>query len=212
MHMDRVRQLVRYWCDDTFSGKCLGKGVTAAVLDTGLAPHPDFRGTGPGVFRSDKGKEATPGSPMMTAATGTHVAGILAGDGRMSGGLLAGMAPEAELVILKVLDEKGEGSIEDILRGIRWVEENAARLGIRVVNISVGAKSGLGEEKERRLLSAVEMLWDQNLVVTVSAGNQGPGERIRGCAGTSRKIITVGALKTGTGVLNCSGRGPTGNA
>ena len=97
--------------------------------------------------------------PYDDSGHGTHVAGILAGDGRMSGGLLAGMAPEAELVILKVLDEKGEGSIEDILRGIRWVEENAARLGIRVVNISVGAKSGLGEEKERRLLSAVETLW-----------------------------------------------------
>lgn len=208
MHMDRVRQLVRYWCDDTFSGKCLGKGVTAAVLDTGLAPHPDFRGRVRVFLDMTKGKKQLR-QPYDDSGHGTHVAGILAGDGRMSGGLLAGMAPEAELVILKVLDEKGEGSIEDILRGILWVEENAVRLGIRVVNISVGAKSGLGEEKERRLLSAVEMLWDQNLVVTVSAGNQGPGEGSVAVPGTSRKIITVGALKTGTGVLNCSGRGPT---
>ena len=144
MHMDRVRQLVRYWCDDTFSGKCLGKGVTAAVLDTGLAPHPDFRGRVRVFLDMTKGKKQLR-QPYDDSGHGTHVAGILAGDGRMSGGLLAGMAPEAELVILKVLDEKGEGSIEDILRGIRWVEENAARLGIRVVNISVGAKSGLGE-------------------------------------------------------------------
>ena len=194
MHMDRVRQLVRYWCDDTFSGKCLGKGVTAAVLDTGLAPHPDFRGRVRVFLDLTKGKKQLR-QPYDDSGHGTHVAGILAGDGRMSGGLLAGMAPEAELVILKVLDEKGEGSIEDILRGIRWVEENAARLGIRVVNISVGAKSGLGEEKERRLLSAVETLWDQNLVVTVSAGNQGPWGRIRGCAGHQPQDHYRGSLK-----------------
>ena len=121
MHMDRVRQLVRYWCDDTFSGKCLGKGVTAAVLDTGLAPHPDFRGRVRVFLDMTKGKKQLR-QPYDDSGHGTHVAGILAGDGRMSGGLLAGMAPEAELVILKVLDEKGEGSIEDILRGIRGVE------------------------------------------------------------------------------------------
>ena len=83
MHMDRVRQLVRYWCDDTFSGKCLGKGVTAAVLDTGLAPHPDFRGRVRVFLDLTKGKKQLR-QPYDDSGHGTHVAGILAGDGLLS--------------------------------------------------------------------------------------------------------------------------------
>ena len=41
--MKRVKQIVQYWCDDVIKGKYLGKGVVAVVLDTGIAPHPDFQ-------------------------------------------------------------------------------------------------------------------------------------------------------------------------
>ena len=52
---------------------------------------------------------------------GTHVAGILAGDGRLSGGTYAGIAPKASLLIAKVLDQDGNGSVESVLEGMRWV-------------------------------------------------------------------------------------------
>ena len=206
--MDRVKQQIHYWCEDTSSGTYLGGGVTAAVLDTGLSLHPDFRGR-VAAFLDMTGKGKDPRVPYDDSGHGTHVAGILLGDGRMSGGRFAGIAPRAGIVALKVLDEKGEGKIEDILRGIDWVRSHAKEYGIRVANLSVGAKEGLGEEKEQRLLEAVETLWDEGLVVTVSAGNQGPREGTVAVPGTSRKVITVGALKMESVPLECSGRGPT---
>lgn len=203
--MDRVKKIVGYWLRD--EGKCIhsGKGIRAAVLDTGMAAHPDFKGRIIAFADCVNEKQFL----YDDSGHGTHVAGILAGDGRMSKGLLSGMAPGAELCIVKILDEKGEGEVEHILKGINWVEKNTERFGIRVVNLSVGAKKGLDEEKEIRLLEAVERLWDMGLAVVVSAGNYGPQKGTIAVPGTSRKVITVGALKEGTGT-GCSGNGPTG--
>ena len=203
--MDRVKQAVRYWCADTRNGRCMGRNVTAAVLDSGIAPHPDFKG------RILAFKDFVRGRRELydDNGHGTHVAGILAGDGRMSGGILAGMAPEAKLVILKVLDQKGEGNMRQILEGICWLMRNGNRFGIKVVNISVGAREGLNEEKENWLVEAVERLWDAGIVVVVSAGNYGPEQGTIAIPGNSRKVITVGAYaKTARG-QECSGRGPT---
>ena len=98
---------------------------------------------------------------MTTADMEPDVAGILLGDGRMSGGILSGVAPEAAVVALKVLDEKGDGSVENILAGLRWVRENRRRYGIRIVNLSVGAKADLDAGKEQEFLRGVEQLWDE---------------------------------------------------
>lgn len=212
--MDQVKQIVHYPCRDTVRRLCTGRGITAAVLDTGLAPHPDLKG------RVLAFKDCIGGRRTFydESGHGTHVAGILAGDGKLSGGVLAGMAPEAKLVILKVLDEKGEGNIAHIIEGIEWIKRNWRRYGIRIVNLSAGAKEGLDAEKERRLVEAVEELWDIGLVVVVSAGNYGPGRGTVAIPGTSKKVITVGAigLRTENGKggrteveIGCSGQGPT---
>ena len=202
--MDRVKQQIHYWCDDTMQGNNKGKNITAAILDTGMAPHPDFKGRIVSFVDCVNERKTL----YDDSGHGTHVAGILAGDGRMSKGILAGMAPEAKLCAVKVLDEKGEGNVEQILKGLMWTGKNAQRFGIRVVNISAGAKIGLDEEKEARLLEAVDRLWDMGLVVVVSAGNYGPGEGTIAVPGTSRKVITVGAFKEGKDP-GCSGTGPT---
>ena len=110
---------------------------------------------------------------------------------------------------MKVLDAKGEGDVAQILEGIRWIRKNYNRYGIRIANISVGAKLDLDEEKERSLIQAVEMLWDEGLTVIVSAGNYGPEEGSVTVPGNSRKVITVGASEE-PGMKNvCSGAGPT---
>lgn len=93
--MDKVKETIGYWCGDTRNKRCTGKDVGVAVLDTGLAPHPDFRGR----VRMFKDCINHRNLPYDDSGHGTHVAGILAGSGRMSGGVLAGMAPEAELII-----------------------------------------------------------------------------------------------------------------
>lgn len=204
--MDRVKKMVHYWCDDIKNGKLTGKGVTVAVLDTGLSVHPDFKGRVAGwrdcIYRKQ--------SCYDDNGHGTHVAGILAGSGRMSRGILAGIAPECRLVIVKVLDQKGEANVESILAGLRWVENSYRKYNIRIVNLSAGAGNHLEQRKEKMLIQAVERLWNLGLVVVVSAGNNGPGEGTIAIPGNSRKVITVGAVKTGKIEKgSCSGSGPT---
>lgn len=210
--MKWVKQSVEYWCPDIISDRFLGQGVCVAILDTGITLHPDFDRRIIG-FRDfvnyreqiyDDGKH------------GTHVAGILAGSGKLSSGVYAGMAPRAEILSGKVLDHLGNGSVENVLAGIDWLLSIRKRARLRIVNISVGTQPGVEKIQEQRLVDAVEKLWDAGLVVVVSAGNYGPGEGTVAVPGTSRKVITVGALKEHRGVVrgrdqewNYSGRGPT---
>lgn len=203
--MDKVKKTIDYWCYDTKNRLCTGKGIGIAVLDTGLSPHPDFQG------RIRAFKDCINDKNVMydDSGHGTHVAGILAGDGRVSGGILTGMAPEAELIVVKMLDKKGEGSVEQILQAVDWLKRNWRRYGIRIVNISVGAKEGINIEKERQIIKGVEQLWDAGLVIVVSAGNYGPGRGTVAIPGTSRKVITVGAFSDGGKGFCCSGEGPT---
>ena len=141
---------------------------------------------------------------------GTHVAGILGGSGQMSGGILSGIAPLCRFVIVKVLDQKGEANVASILAGLKWVEMNHRKYKIRIVNLSAGAGENLEPGKEKMLIEAVEHLWDLGLVVVVSSGNNGPGEGTIAIPGNSRKVITVGAVKTEKAEKgSCSGAGPT---
>ena len=94
------------------------------------------------------------------------------------------------------------------------VRENYRRLGIRIVNISVGTRSA-GDEEESPLVRQVNRLWDAGLVVVVAAGNNGPGEGTVTTPGISRKVITVGSsddnrvpARSGR-PRGYSGRGPT---
>lgn len=202
--MDRVRKMVRYPARQNIGGNG-GEGITVAVLDTGLAPHPDFRGRIAGFLDCVNHRQHL----YDDNGHGTHVSGILLGDGRMSKGILAGMAPKAKVLAIKVLDYRGEGSVEGISQGLEWICKNHIRYGIRVVNLSVGASNSLKSCKELELIKAVERLWDEGIAVVVSAGNDGPGEGTIAVPGTSKKVITVGMLKTERSIHDCSGRGPT---
>ena len=203
--MNKVKQQIHYCCDDTMKGNVRGQNVTVAVLDTGMAAHPDIKGRILAFYDCVSHRHGL----YDDSGHGTHVGGIIAGSGALSQGRLAGIAPEANLAAVKVLDAKGEGDVMQIMEGIRWIRKNRSRYGIQVANISVGAKLGLDEEKERCLIQAVEMLWDDGITVIVSAGNYGPKEGSVTVPGNSRKVITVGALEE-PGMKNiCSGAGPT---
>ena len=111
----------------------------------------------------------------------------------MSGGRYEGMAPKCQLVVVKVLDEKGNGNIGNVLHGIQWVLENRARFQIRIVNISVGTLPSVNEEGAEKLGQAVEALWDVGIVVVTAAGNYGPCPGSITSPGISKKVITVGS-------------------
>lgn len=203
--MNKVKQQIHYCCDDTMKGNVRGQNVTVAVLDTGMAAHPDLKGRILAFYDCVSHRHGL----YDDSGHGTHVGGIIAGSGALSQGRLAGIAPESNLAAVKVLDARGEGDVMQIMEGIRWIRKNRSRYGIQVANISVGAKLGLDEEKERCLIQAVEMLWDDGITVIVSAGNYGPKEGSVTVPGNSRKVITVGALEE-PGMKNiCSGTGPT---
>lgn len=212
--MKWVKQSVGYWCEDISEGKYMGNGICTAILDTGIARHPDLRNRIT-AFRNFTGK--VPETICSDdSGHGTHVAGILAGDGKVSSGLYAGMAPESDLIVGKVLDHEGNGNVEDVLKGIDWVLKNREHFRVRIVNISVGTQPNLAQEQKQVFLEAVEELWDRGLVVVVSAGNYGPGEGTVAVPGNSRKVITVGVPDTEIrsasrrkNNVNYSGRGPT---
>ena len=85
--MKWVKQSVGYWCDDIKQGRCIGQGVCVALLDTGIARHPDLKGSV--VKFCDFTKEGSlPGEKCYDdSGHGTHVAGILCGSGKVSAGM-----------------------------------------------------------------------------------------------------------------------------
>lgn len=206
--MDRVRAVV--CAEEAYKRGIRGKGVGVAVLDTGISPHPDFGGRIV-CFRDFVGGRR---ENYDDCSHGTHVCGILGGSGAASRGKYRGIAPECDLIGLKVLDRQGNGNKEEVIRGIDWVIRNREVYRIRILNISVGTVRE-NAAMDRQLIDAVERAWDAGLVVVVAAGNMGPEPMSITVPGNSRKVITVGAFDdcipvAESGIKPCySGRGPT---
>lgn len=187
-----------------------GRGVRIAVLDTGVYRHPDLSGHIAAFVDFVDGREA----PCDDNGHGTHVAGILCGNGRSSRGQWTGMAPGAELVALKVLDSAGNGKTDRVLLALEWIQKNRERYRIRIVNFSVGFLPGADDAEQIQIMEALEALWDENVAVVTAAGNNGPRDGTVTVPGISRKLITVGASDDAQGGWNMpkgySGKGPTG--
>lgn len=198
--MNRVRGVVR--AEKLYQNGIFGKDIAAAVLDTGLYPHPDFEGRIAAFQDCVNHKN----SLYDDCSHGTHVSGILGGSGAVSGRQYMGIAPECRLVAVKVLDRKGNGNKEDVLAGIDWVIKNRIKYGIRIMNVSVGTIRE-SSQRDRELIEGVENAWDAGIVVVVAAGNMGPEPMTITVPGNSRKVITVGA--DGSFRPYFSGMGPT---
>ncbi|GAB4274035.1 S8 family peptidase [Thermincola ferriacetica] len=191
-----------------------GKGITVAVIDTGIYPHPDLtQPTNRIIAFKDFINKKT--SPYDDYGHGTHVAGIIAGNGKMSNGQYKGVAPEANLVGVKVLDNTGGGRSSDVIAGIQWVVQNKATYNIKVINLSLGAPATQSYATDP-LSQAAGAAWDAGLVVVAAAGNNGPAAGTINTPGINPHIITVGAVDDrGTidtkddVIADFSSRGPT---
>ena len=181
-----------------------GKGIGVCILDTGIYEHIDFTGRIWTFYDFLDFKRR----PYDDNGHGTHVAGLVAGDGTASMGKYRGAAPGCGIIALKVLDRYGTGSQDDVLRALRWIRENRQQYRIRVVNISVGTTCN-SKRNHARLLESVEQLWDEGVVVVTAAGNQGPRPGSITAPGSSKKVITVGSSDLLEGRSAISGRGPT---
>ncbi len=178
-----------------------GAGVTVAVIDSGITYDKDFSidPANPDEFQS---RVLTTQSFNADASTyrdsyghGTHVAGIIGGNGAKSGGYYTGIAPDVNLIGLKVSDDQGMAYESDTVDALEWVLNNKDAYNIRVVNLSINSTQSQSYN-DSPLNAAAEILWFNGIVVVASAGNYSMDagfDSIDAAPANDPFIITVGA-------------------
>src|ERR1041384_8059481 len=205
------------------SGSSLDRtGIGIAIIDSGIdTDHRSFLDKSNNVrvvYSEDFTNEGRTDDPY---GHGTHVASLAAGNGRISNGAYLGIAPNANLINLRVLNSQGTGTTAYVLRALDWVASNKSTYNIRVVNMSLGMPA-VDSYLNDPICRAVRRLVDAGVVVFAAAGNNGKdsnGNKLYGhihSPGNEPSAITVGASNTyGTDernddvVASFSSRGPT---
>lgn len=199
-----------------------GTGIGIAILDSGIyTSHVDFLDKSNAVrvvYSQDFTGENRTDDPF---GHGTHVAAIAGGGGRVSNAAYLGIAPNANLINLRVLNSQGAGTVSGTLAALDWILTNKTTYNIRVVNMSLGTPA-VDSYRNDPICRAVRSLVNSGVVVVVAAGNNGKnsaGQKVYGgihSPGIEPSAITVGAANTfGTdarnddGVATYSSRGPT---
>ncbi|MGC9665293.1 S8 family peptidase [Planosporangium sp. 12N6] len=184
-----------------------GRGVTVAVVDTGIADVPDLAG------QVSQRVDLTGTGAGDGYGHGTFMAGLIAGTGAVSGGAYRGVAPGAKLIDVKVADAQGRTDLITVLRGLQWISEHARQ--VQVLNLSLSSGSPLPYQIDP-LTQGLEALWRHGVTVVVPSGNDGPGAGTVTSPGNDPVLLTVGGLdESGTAsrrddtVGTWSGRGPT---
>ena len=208
-----------------------GAGIGVAVIDSGITTwHDDLTYLGSSSLVKTKNGQRVAAfvdfvngrtSPYDDNGHGTHVAGIIAGNGYDSLGVRAGIAPDAHLVSLKVLDQNGRGVISNVIAALDWVVSNKSAYNLRVINLSVGA-AVTESYKTDPLAVAAKRAVDAGIVVVTAAGNLGKNSLGQtqygaiGAPGNAPWVITVGAYSHEGTVTRAddvmagfSSRGPT---
>lgn len=179
--------------DKVWDAGVTGKGVDVAILDTGIHDeHPalevlkevDFTGEGTDDLHGH----------------GTHVAGIVASKDLT----YRGVAFDANLLNVKVLNKDGVGYASDVIKGIEWAVEN----GAEILSMSFGAKVEPCDGTDA-ISRAVDNAVKKGVVAVVAAGNEGPNPGTITSPGCAKEAITVGAIDDYDKVPSWSSRGPT---
>jgi subtilisin family serine protease len=171
-----------------------GTGVKVAVLDTGYDPaHPDL------VVSDARGfTDAGPADVADHLGHGTHVASTIAGRGAK----YTGVAPDATLIVGKVLDDFGSGTISSILAGMEWATDS----GARVVNMSLGTDSA--SDGTDILSQAVNDLTAKTGTLFVVAAGNSHFDRTIGSPGAADAALTVASVTKAGEMSGFSSRGP----
>ena len=175
--------LVRSFFDKD-NNRLTGKGITVGVIDTGVDyNHPDLRrnyGGGQDLVDSDDDPMETLTQGMATVH-GTHVAGIIAANGKIKG-----VAPEAKILAYRALGPGGGGTTEQVIAAI----EQAIKDKVDIMNLSLGNDvNGPDLPISLALNRAVE----KGIVAIAASGNSGPNQWTVGSPGTASDAISVGA-------------------
>lgn len=190
-----------------------GKGVGVAIIDTGVAPHYDLVKPKNRIV-AFKDLLANRERPYDDDGHGTHVAGIIAGNGYTSFKYM-GTASCADIIAIKALDDSGNGTESDILAALQWIVNNGRFYNIRVINLSLGIKVEPPYDDDP-LIKGANAAVRHGFSVITAAGNNGPGKCTINSPGTSPLVITVGAADMthpdadrSIKVASFSSRGPT---
>ncbi len=176
-------------------GRYKGTGIGVAIVDSGVNGGTDLNNA--------NGSNRLLYAVRINSNTkyaadkyghGTHVAGIVAGDGEMSNGAYMGVAPDANVLNVKVSDDNGAAAVSDVVNGLQWVYNNQAHYNIRVVNLSLNSTVADSYQADP-LDAAVETLWKAGIVVVTSAGNNGSTNAgVMYAPANDPFVITVGAV------------------
>nr|WP_314733438.1 S8 family serine peptidase [Anaerobacillus sp. CMMVII] len=174
--------------NDAWDAGFTGKGITVAVIDTGVDyTHPDLAhafGDYLGwdfVSNDADPQETITGTLSRRTNHGTHVAGTIAGNGKIKG-----VAPDATLLAYRVLGPGGSGTTQNVIAGI----ERAVLDGADVMNLSLGNSTN---NPDFATSLALDRAMADGVVAVTSNGNSGPNDWTVGSPGTSRQAISVGA-------------------
>ena len=206
-----------------------GSGIGVAVIDSGINDsHPDLQnpdGSSRVVYHQDftgTPTTNTSGGQYDLYGHGTHVAGIIGGNGSLSGGEYAGVAPGVSLIDLRALDANGAGTDSTVIAAIQQAIALQNTYNIRVINLSLGRGIPVSYTQDP-LCQAVEAAWKSGIVVVVAAGNYGRlslngsnGYGTVTAPGNDPYVLTVGASKSNGSALpqaetlaSYSSKGPT---
>ena len=182
---------------------------TIAFIDTGISPHLDFLlPYNKIVHFKDLINNRT--YPYDDNGHGTFISGVACSSGICSNFKYSGIIPNANIVMVKALDNNGETNSQTILDAMQYIYDIRKNYNIKVVCMSFGADySGANDPLQQGALA----LWNSGLVVVAAAGNSGPDKQSIKSPGTSSRIITVGGLDDGRNdneikIADFSSRGP----
>ena len=206
-HLDIAYKAVKADLAFINSGGLNGKGVGVAVIDTGVASHPDLqraKGNAQVVEVEVVGHE---NGLADYFGHGTHVAGIINGSGAASSDKFSfrtfqGLAPGAQIISIRALYPDGTGYSSDILSAIDWAIQYRTAYNIRVLNLSLGHPV-FESYRTDPMCQAVRKAYDSGILVVVAAGNDGrigSGFGTITSPGNEPTALTVGAMDDGNTV------------
>ena len=191
-----------------------GLGVNIAIIDSGIAATAHVRNPVQFFDFTNLNADGSPTQPVAydDLGHGTHIAGLIAGTGAAPGYMFQGIAPNANLVVLKVLDKDGASKTSTVIQAVEFVVKNHLA---QVINLSLGHPI-TAPAKFDPLVQAIEDAARHNVIVVIAAGNDGPGYGSINSPGNSPSAITVGAADGRTTVTRAddyvasfSSKGPT---
>ncbi len=173
-----------------------GRGITICFIDSGFFLHPDLTTCNNRIQKvvditREKRPEKYFTAPHPESWHGTMTSVVCAGDGYLSHGLYKGIASNASLVLLKVQNDAGRITTENIVKALEWVLKNYKKYDIRIVNMSLGDDEPISYQQSE-IDRLAEELTDKGIIIVAAAGND-PNGSIKPPANSPR-VISVGGL------------------